>query len=924
VPSDRILNLPKSFGISCSFRACVLAAGLFAVVNACWLYYCHGFHWPIFVVWLLGLAFCGMILAFDPGARLLIPRISDLLTALALMVVAVPLYVWSVYYIPFRMNSDEIVLIDAEHEWLRSGVIDLFGLSDYFGFMYSPFLIQGWCAQWLGGINLYHVRLLHAICGVIIVGFSFIFFRMVGLRWLMALSASVFMAANHSLVAISRIASRTNGGLLLEMLALYFLFAGVKNKSQLSTYIGGVLTGLCFYVYYSARVTLPVWVIFLLVLFVAGGRSLSRAELVRFGLVFAFGLALSVMPAAVAHIRAGSLGVNCLEYQKQQCLLYPEGRNLCARWMGADTIQEGVVKNIVSGLTVFNNNVQDQAYIYNNPDHGFVDPLSGILLWLGFFRVLIRFRAETAAIFMLSGFLFLWLFYSFLIAEAPNYTRLLVILPFAGYFVANGIELVSVFLSRQLARRRASVIRTINSRVFLSANLSIVVWNLAIFYDYANWGLVHGDDLGGTVRYIEARSNQPNHLFIVASNHEFPYFGWDAPGAAKDRVKPFIMAQQDNKAWAPEDLTAMKLVPPFTIFMDGDLWRLKQERLTAMYPHLVVHKIFDDRALVAVEDAEETVDSARIHLAYRRFDDYPERCRDKLWLGHQDEVISLCLDVLKAPEAKVNGSLFRSEILLLLGSAYLNEDKFKQAESAFLEALHIREKVIGRKVIDTATVTDALGELYKSQGKWSEAESSFRDSVAIREAFQKDDGCVWVYGLAHSYSLLAKTLVAQERIEEAEMTFRKAASLCHVDGGESDEKADILEEVASCHKALLNLSKKISSLEAAIARTKSPDALANLYARLGFEYMKEGDCARARATYSLAIKAKLAQGMPKRNEALAQIYAQRGFVNSKLKNYSEAEQDYDLAIKLSSTKFARQKHYERDRRYAHDQKISSK
>jgi tetratricopeptide (TPR) repeat protein len=836
--------------------------------------------------------------------------------------VAAPLYLWSIYTIPFRVNSDEVLLMVVERGCLSDGVIDLFGVSDYLGFMYFPFLIQGWCAQWLGDVNFYHLRLLSAICGLAIVGFSFIFFRMFGLRWLMALSASVFITANHSFLDISRIASRTNGGLLGEMLALYFLFAGVKNKSRLATYIGGVLTGFCFYLYYSARMTLPVWIIFLLALFLARRRSPGRVELVRSAFVFAFGFSLAVLPAGIAHthMRAGTNLDDCLVYQKEQCLLYPEGRNLCMNWTQSKTVQEGIMKNILNGLTLFNNIAQDQAFMYQNPGNGFVDPLSGILLWFGFIWVLFRLRGKTVAKFMLSGFLFEWLFYTFITSEVPNYTRLLVTLPFAGYFVANGIESISVFLSRQLMHRKDSIGRTINGIVFPAANLFIVAWNLAIFYNYANWDLVHGDDIGGTLRYLEARQNEPDYLYILAACQKFPYFAFENPNSWKERIEPFMTAKQDCKVWGPDDVTAIKVVPPFTIFMDGDLWQLKQERLTKMYPHLVVHTIFSQRGLVAVEDGERMANYAHAHLVYRHWNDYPDRCSDKLSNGRQDEVVSLCLDVLNAPEARVNGSYFRSQILLTLGTAYLKKKMYKQAASPLLEALRIREQLIGKTLLETAAVTDALGELYKREGDWGKAESYYRESVAIGEAHRQAQANNSATGLARSYKFLAQTLVAQERFEEAGKTFQK--SLSSVGRAELDERSDILRELASYQRVLLDRRKKITSLETDIARTTAPDALANLYARLGFEYMKQEDYPQARLTYSLAIKTKLPHGIPKRDEVLAQIYAERGFVNSKLKNYSEAEQDYDLALKLSSAKFAIQNHYARDRQYARDQKMS--
>ena len=69
------------------------------------------------------------------------------------------------------------------------------------------------------------------------------------------------------------------------------------------------------------------------------------------------------------------------------------------------------------GLGTFNSKVVDHGWIYVNYGHGFVDPLTGIVLWLGVAIVglgLIRRRREDeGALLMLGGFLVLWLSFAF-------------------------------------------------------------------------------------------------------------------------------------------------------------------------------------------------------------------------------------------------------------------------------------------------------------------------------------------------------------------------------------------------------------------------------------------------------------------------------------------------------------------------------
>ncbi len=52
-------------------------------------------------------------------------------------------------------------------------------------------------------------------------------------------------------------------------------------------------------------------------------------------------------------------------------------------WVFESTVAGGMWKNISWGLTAFNNKIADHGFIYENKGHGFVDPLTGIFLWVG-------------------------------------------------------------------------------------------------------------------------------------------------------------------------------------------------------------------------------------------------------------------------------------------------------------------------------------------------------------------------------------------------------------------------------------------------------------------------------------------------------------------------------------------------------------
>lgn len=96
-----------------------------------------------------------------------------------------------------------------------------------------------------------------------------------------------------------------------------------------------------------------------------------------------------------------------VDFAKQQLLIFEEGRKVQQDWIFAKSPQEAVKKNIISGLTTFNNKANDLGWIYPNLNHGFVDPFSGVMLWLGILAVLcdfVRKKIEPFPLLMLSGF----------------------------------------------------------------------------------------------------------------------------------------------------------------------------------------------------------------------------------------------------------------------------------------------------------------------------------------------------------------------------------------------------------------------------------------------------------------------------------------------------------------------------------------
>ena len=119
-------------------------------------------------------------------------------------------------------------------------------------------------------------------------------------------------------------------------------------------------------------------------------------------------------------------------------------------------------------------------------------------------------------------FLILLLSFSFLITKNPNYTRLLVFLPFIAYLAVEGLFFI--------AETVGWLFKTYSSRikhVFYIVGLStIFVWNMTIWADFVIKGLQYGNDVGGTARYTISRLNIPGYTFYIATSPEYPYYSW--------------------------------------------------------------------------------------------------------------------------------------------------------------------------------------------------------------------------------------------------------------------------------------------------------------------------------------------------------------------------------------------------------------
>jgi 4-amino-4-deoxy-L-arabinose transferase-like glycosyltransferase len=450
----------------------------------------------------------------------------------------------------------------------------------------------------MGGVTLDHMRLLHALSGLLIIGVSYSLFRqLLSLPW--ALLASAVLGVNHAFLMISRMAMRENTPVLVEVAALALLLFGLRRHHPFATFCGGVLAGIGYYVHFPGRMVFPVWVVFLVVLALVYRRSLPLRRTASLGAIAAAGFVLVAGPYVVAYLKAPAY---LKQHQREALLLTHDGRVLQQRWVSAHSMWGGIEKNIDYGLTAFNTDRVDHSYIYPNYGHGIVDPLTGALLWLGAATVLvqaIRRRSSPWNLFPLVGFLVLWLVFALIVGQAPDYPRMLVILPLVAYLVTEAVRLLAA-TARQLAPPRGRLAAA--PAVAVAAVAAIGVWNGFIGWDFMHAGRARGDDIGSTGRFVQRHSRIPGERFYIAADQgAWTYYVWGTPEIWQERLR--IFAARDSQVGGvidPHALATFNVVPPFVIFMRSDLWHRVSRDFHRRYARVRIHRVTPDGRHLAV------------------------------------------------------------------------------------------------------------------------------------------------------------------------------------------------------------------------------------------------------------------------------------------------------------------------------------
>ena len=223
-----------------------IAAGLGLGLISLVYYVVSGYSKTMLWLWLAALVV--LAVAFGLRSRTL-PRIAlaDVGIGSGLVALAAPLYLLVLERWPVQVSSDEIAVMQVSDEYAHAVNVDPFGVSWYLTRPAGLFIVWGKLGELIGGVDFFHMRLLHALVGLLTVAASFAFLRLVLPRYWAAF-ATILVAASHSMFMISRLAMRENTALLAVVLSFTLLLWGLREKHELATFLGGVAAGLGFYV----------------------------------------------------------------------------------------------------------------------------------------------------------------------------------------------------------------------------------------------------------------------------------------------------------------------------------------------------------------------------------------------------------------------------------------------------------------------------------------------------------------------------------------------------------------------------------------------------------------------------------------------------------------------------------------------------
>lgn len=574
----------------------ILVCGILLSILVSLQYYFFGYSLLILILWLFSLLLTSFYFFIHRSKdEFKVYDGKDTLVIFGLLCLFTPLYLILVYQFPVQVSSDEIAHMFFIKKFAAQSSLNFFETSGYWYFPAGIFILLGKLANLFGGVSLLTMRTIFGAFGLGTILLCYLYFRLFRSK-LTAFASAVVVGASHTMLGLNRMVFVNNLALPFSLSALIFLYYGFKKRCFFYTLLGSFIAGFSFYNYYSARVVVALWLLFLINMAIFFRKEFAFSFLIKLLLVFLLGVFQVVNLSAIASF------IKPDNYAREQFLIFPEGQKLQQDWVRAKSISDGIKINLLNGLTAFNNKVHDFGYLYVNYNHGFVDPLTGILIWIGFITIILRRRKGEEFVLNLGSFLFLWLLLALFITKSPNYSRLMMIFPFIAFLTIEAIGNLSFCINKILDKLNLQGLTRYSNIIIITFFILVIfLLNLNIYKEYIYAGITNGDDIGGTARYVEARKNIETYAYYLVTSDNYPYYSWGYPEGLITRVEIFLGKNQSVKLLSSENFTDQIIQKPFSIFLSKPLWLKSQPAFIAKYANFAIHNIKPDGSLVAIE-----------------------------------------------------------------------------------------------------------------------------------------------------------------------------------------------------------------------------------------------------------------------------------------------------------------------------------
>jgi 4-amino-4-deoxy-L-arabinose transferase-like glycosyltransferase len=516
------------------------------------LWICLWAEWyrPVFLpLWGLGLVLMAVAwarLGREPGASLASPFSTTETIGLLVWSLAFALYAgflgtsWR-----YAWASDELVYFSLGRRLYSGEAMNAFSPAGAFG--YHPVLGSIWVSWFMRllGPTVLAWRLSSAVAVGLAIPALYLFVREIVSRRA-AVVAAVLFAANHTIFTFALKGFNNGHAFAPTFWALATWCLAVRRRSGALMFVAGVATGLGFYVYYTARLTLA----FLLLAFAFVLPWKDWRQTLSWAASYAAGFAFTVIPLLLS-------GTDFIELMVRETSLRGSD-HLATSWVGV--LWEKAFGS--AALVKWQWAILEPLFserVERFVSGSFLDPWSASLSLVGIGWLLVRgWRGRVLP--WLLGCTFLTMLIAGVLAkyDIPPLTRMAYVVPFHVIFAALAIDvLASAWIALPLGRTAGLAIAAGFALLSVAAN------QYRLLVETPQRDSV--DPHGLVVKLAQTSSPQMHFYYVVPEPHEpEPYFLMaDIYGYAERAhwLRPSTLIEASEELQAPAMIVFARMYP---------------------------------------------------------------------------------------------------------------------------------------------------------------------------------------------------------------------------------------------------------------------------------------------------------------------------------------------------------------------------